>query len=111
MKNSQLSNSLIEDKVVIVPQGVTIGLVIFAIILGLAGFGFRLAIGEHFADILPNLLLTIGIFWVGVPVFFVVGSMVLNRFSNKPPIHWKNAVTLGLLFSCVSMLWLMSAYS
>lgn len=100
-----------QNKAVLVPKGVTIGLAAFAVILALAGFGFRLAIGEKFADILPNILLTTGIFWLAVPAFFVIGSKVLDKFSGKPPIHWRNALTLGLLFSCVSMLWLMAGYS
>lgn len=95
----------------LVPKGVTIGLAVFAVILGLAGFGFRLALGEKFADILPNLIVTTAIFWLFVPAFFVVGSKVLNKFSGKPPIQTRNALTLGLLFTCVAMLWLMSVYS
>lgn len=95
----------------LVPKGLTIGLAIFAMILGLAGFGFRLAVGEKLVDILPNLLVTVGIFWVFVPSFFVLGSKVLNKYSGKPPIQTRNAMTLGLLFTCVAMLWLMSAYS
>lgn len=109
MTNSLLQST--QNKTVLVPTGVTIGLAVFAVILALAGFGFRLAIGEKFADILPNILLTTGIFWFAVPAFFVVGSKVLDKFSGKPPIHWRNALTLGLLFSCVSMLWLMAGYS
>ena len=95
----------------VVPKGLTVGLMVFAMILGLAGFGFRLAIGEKFVDILPNLLMTIGIFWVVIPSLFVLGAKVLNKYSGKPPIHACNALTLGLLFTCVAMLWLMSAYS
>lgn len=95
----------------LVPKGLTIGLAIFAVILGLAGFGFRLALGETFADVLPNLIMTAAIFWVFVPSFFIIGSKILNKFSGKPPIQTRNALTLGLLFTCVAMLWLMSAYS
>lgn len=101
----------VEPKLSVVPIGVTIGLGIFAIILGLAGFGFRLMMGERWVDILPNLLVTVLIFWVLVPSFFVLGAKVVNRFSHKPPILMQNALTLGLLFTCVAMLWLMSVYS
>ncbi|MFW2177179.1 MULTISPECIES: hypothetical protein [unclassified Moraxella] len=95
----------------LVPMGLTIGLGIFALVLGLAGFGFRLYMGDTLAMILPTLMVTGLIFWVLLPAFFVLGSMVLNRFSGKPPIQSRNALTLGLLFSCVAMLWLMSMYS
>ena len=99
------------QKISLVPKGLTIGLAIFAVILGLAGFVFRLAFGETFSQVLPSLLLTVSIFWVGIPLFFVVGSKVLNRYSGKAPIQVRNALTLGLLFTCVAMLWFMSVYS
>ena len=95
----------------LVPKGLTIGLGIFAIVLGLAGFGFRLMFGENFSQIMPSLILTVAIFWVGIPLSFVLGSKILNRFSGRPPIQNRNALTLGLLFSCVAMLWMMAAYS
>lgn len=107
MKHSTIATSTPS----LVPKGITIGLGIFAVFLGLAGFVFRWAMGEDFFMLIPNILFTIAIFWVAIPVGFVIGAKILNRFSHKPPIHSHNALTLGLLFSCVSMLWMMSVYS
>lgn len=95
----------------LVPKGLTIGLAIFAVLLGLAGFGFRLLFGDSLSQILPSLISTIGIFWIGFPLGFVLGSKILNRYSGRPPVQARNALTLGLLSSCVTMLWLMAAYS
>lgn len=95
----------------LVPKGLTVGLAIFAVLLGLAGFGFRLLFGDTLSQILPSLISTIGIFWLGIPFGFVLGSKLLNRYSGRPPIQARNALTLGLLFSCVAMLWLMAAYA
>lgn len=95
----------------LVPHSLTIGLAIFAVILCLAGFVFRLLFGESFSDILPTLIINMLVFWLGIPAFFWLGSKILNKFSNNLPIQTRNAITLGLLFSCVSMLWFMSAYS
>lgn len=104
-------SEIAEPQKSLVPKGLTIGLTIFAVILGLAGFGFRLALGDTFEQILPSLMMTIGIFWIFIPAFFVIGSKILNQYSGKPPIQTRNALTLGLLFTCVAMLWMMSAYS
>ena len=95
----------------VVPKGLTIGLAIFAVLLGLAGFGFRLMFGDSLSSMLPSLVSTIAIFWLGIPLAFVVGSQVLNRYSGRAPIQNRNALTLGLLFSCVAMLWMMAVYS
>lgn len=95
----------------VVPKRFTIGLAIFALILGLAGFVFRLIFGESLQQILPNLLVTGLIFWVLLPSGFMLGAKLLNQFSGRPPILMRNALTLGLLFSCVAMLWMMSVYS
>jgi hypothetical protein len=105
------SQQVAPAKTVLVPKGVTIGLAIFAVVLGLAGFGFRLVFGETLSDILPNILLTGTIFWVLIPCLFMLGAKVVNRFSGRPPIQMWNALTLGLLSSCVGMLWMMSVYS
>lgn len=95
----------------LVPKGLTLGLAIFAVLLGLAGFGFRLMFGDTLSSILPSLMMTIAVFWVGIPLGFVLGAKILNRYSGRPPIQNRNALTLGLLFSCVAMLWMMAAYS
>lgn len=111
MSTHSQQNALSIKGVSLVPIGLTIGLAVFAVILCLAGFGFRLMLGESLHDILPTLVINILIFWFGIPLFFMIGSKIINRFSGKPPIQNRNALTLGLLFSCVAMLWLMSAYS
>ena len=46
----------------LVPKGLTIGLAIFAVLLGLAGFGFRLMFGDSLSSMLPSLVSTIAIF-------------------------------------------------
>ena len=102
---------MVAKPVSLVPKNLTIGLAIFAIVLGMAGHGFRLAFGESLSQILPSLLPTVAIFWVGIPLGFVIGAKVLSYFSKSDPIQPRNALTLGLLFSCVAMLWLMSVYA
>lgn len=95
----------------LVPLGVTYGLAVFAVVLALAGYGFRLALGEPFAVLWRPMILTLLEFCVLLPVGFMAGAWVMNRLSGRAPIQMRNAMTLGLLFSCVAMLWLMSAYS
>lgn len=41
----------------------------------------------------------------------MLGAKILNKYSGKPPIQSRNALTLGLLFTCVAMLWLMAGNS
>lgn len=105
--NTDLSNT----KPSLVPIGVTYGLAAFAVVLALAGYGFRLALGETFDVLWRPMLLTLLEFCVLLPVGFMVGAWVMNRISGRAPIQMRNAATLGLLFSCVAMLWLMSVYS
>lgn len=93
----------------IVPKGLTIGLAIFAFILSIAGFVVKLTLfGETFQQILPSLVRVIAIFWLLIPCGFMLGARIINKYSNKPAIQPRNALTLGLLISCVAMLWFMA---
>lgn len=93
----------------LVPIGVTIGLLVFALILGVAGFVVKIVLfGETIAQVLPQLVRMVAIFWLLIPCGFMLGAKIINKFSGKLPILPRNALTLGLLISCVSMLWLMA---
>lgn len=102
-------NVAIADEKSLVPIGVTFGLGIFALILGLAGFVVKIVLfGETMAQVLPQFVRIVAIFWLLIPCGFMLGARIVNKFSGKPPILPRNALTLGLLISCVSMLWLMA---
>lgn len=65
---------------------------------------------------MPNLtwvfaLKVLFVYLAGIPSVFLVGSMILNKVSADLAIQKRNALTLGLLFSCVFILWKMGAYS
>lgn len=115
MTNSPLAENLVENKNTLVPKGLTIGIGIFALLLASAWMGMSVwagsRIGQDIYSLLPRILLICAFFLVVLPLGFVVGSKALNRYSNKPPIHVRNALTLGLLFTNVAMLWVMSVYS
>lgn len=95
---------------VLVPKGVTIGLAVFALVLSLAGYGFRLAFGDELAQVLRHAAVVVPVFVLGVPALFWIGSRLMNKFSGSN-IQTRNALTLGWLIACVSMLWLMGTYS
>lgn len=106
------NNDLINQPPSIVPKGLTLGLAIFAFLLGIAGFVVEIVLfGRTFAEILPNFIRVIAIFWLLIPCGFMLGAKILNKYSGKPPIQSRNALTLGLLFTCVAMLWLMAGNS
>lgn len=94
----------------LVPKGITIGLAIFALVLSLAGYGFRLMIGDDVGVVLRHAAVVIPTFVLGIPLFFWLGSRVLNKVKGLH-IETRNALTLGWLTACVSMLWLMGSYS
>lgn len=94
----------------LVPIGVTIGLGVFAVILGLAGHGFHLLAGEPLNQVVWHALKTVLIFVVSIPVLVCVGAALMNRFG-KTAIQMRNAWTLGWLLSCVAMLSMMGVYS
>ena len=94
----------------LVPKWITIGLAIFALVLSLAGYGFRLMIGDDVGVVLRHAAVVIPTFVLGIPLFFWLGSRVLNKVKGLH-IETRNALTLGWLTACVSMLWLMGSYS
>lgn len=94
----------------LIPIGITIGLAIFALILALAGYAFRLIAGHDTSEVLRHAAVVVSFFMIVVPALFVGGAKLLNRF-NHTNIQTRNAITLGLLMSCVALLTIMGRYS
>ena len=94
----------------LVPKGITIGLAIFALVLSLAGYGFRLIAGDDVGDVLRHAAVLVPAFIVGIPLLFWLGSKVFNKLNGTHIEGW-NAISLGCLTSCIAMLWLMGGYS
>ncbi|MGO2340990.1 MAG: hypothetical protein ACTH5M_10405 [Psychrobacter sp.] len=94
----------------LVPRGITIGLALFALVLSLAGYGFRLMVGDDVEAVLHHASVVVPSFILGIPLFFWVGSRILNKVKDLHIEAW-NAISLGYLTSCISMLWLMGTYS
>lgn len=94
----------------LVPKGITIGLAVFALVLSLAGYGFRLMVGDDTGEVLRHAAVIVPAFMLGIPVFFWLGSKILNKVKGMHIESW-NAISLGYLTSCISMLWLMGTYS
>ena len=94
----------------LVPKGITIGMAAFALVLSLAGYGFRLLIGEDVGEVLRHAAVIVPAFMIGIPLFFWVGSRILNKVKGLHIASW-NAISLGYLTSCISILWLMGTYS
>lgn len=94
----------------LVPKGITIGLAVFALVLSLAGYGFRLMIGDDVGVVLRHAAVIVPTFVIGIPLFFWLGSRVVNKVKGLQ-IETRNALTLGWLTACVAMLWLMGSYS
>ena len=94
----------------LVPKGITIGLAMFALILSLAGYGFRLMVGDDTGEVLRHAAVIVPAFMLGIPVLFWLGSRLLNKVKGMDIATW-NAISLGYLTSCISMLWLMGTYS
>ena len=94
----------------LVPKGITIGLAMFALVLSLAGYGFRLMVGEDAGDVLRHAAVIVPAFMLGIPLLFWLGSRLLNKVKDMHIESW-NAISLGYLTSCISMLWLMGTYS
>lgn len=99
-----------EQKPSLVPKGITIGLAVFSLVLSLAGYGFRLMIGEDIESVLRHAAFIVPAFVLGIPLLFWLGSRVFNKVKGTH-IETRNALTLGWLTACVSMLWLMGTYS
>ncbi|WP_019671859.1 hypothetical protein [Psychrobacter lutiphocae] len=94
----------------LIPKGVTIGLALFALVLSLAGYVFRLLAGDPLADVIRHASVLVPLFVVVIPVGFWLGSVIMNKVKGMH-IQRRNALTLGWLISCVTMLWFMGAYS
>ncbi|WP_435979062.1 hypothetical protein [Psychrobacter sp. DM4] len=94
----------------LVPKGITIGLAVFALVLSLAGYGFRLMIGDDPSNVLRHAGVIVPAFVLGIPLLFWLGSRIMNKVRGMH-IETRNALSLGWLTACVSMLWLMGTYS
>lgn len=94
----------------LVPKGITIGLAVFALVLSLAGYGFRLMVGDDTGEVLRHAAVIVPAFMLGIPLFFWLGSKILNKVKGMHIESW-NAISLGYLTSCIAMLWLMGTYS
>ena len=94
----------------LVPKSITIGLAVFALVLSLAGYGFRLMVGDDTGEVLRHAAVIVPAFMLGIPLFFWLGSKILNKVKGMHIESW-NAISLGYLTSCISMLWLMGTYS
>lgn len=109
MKNAKHQNSDSQSRS-LVPKGITIGLAMFALVLSLAGYGFRLMVGEDVGEVLRHAAVIVPAFMLGIPLLFWLGSRLLNKVKGMHIASW-NAISLGYLTSCISMLWLMGTYS
>ena len=94
----------------LVPKGITIGLAVFALILSLAGYVFRLIAGHDTTEVLLHAAVLIPAFVLGIPLLFWLGSRLFNKLNGTRIESW-NAISLGYLTSCISLLWLMGTYS
>ena len=109
MQNVKQQNQDLQPRS-LVPKGITIGLAMFALILSLAGYGFRLMVGDDTGEVLRHAAVIVPAFMLGIPVLFWLGSRLLNKVKGMDIAVW-NAISLGYLTSCISMLWLMGTYS
>lgn len=94
----------------LVPIGLTIGLGVFALILALAGYGFRLLAGHDVGAVVRHASVVVSFFMIVVPSLFVGGAKLSNKFQGTN-IQTRNALTLGFLISCVAILTIMGRYS
>lgn len=108
--SSKANNGTFEAKPSLVPKGFTIGLALFSLVLSLAGYVFQFIAGVSTADILRHAAMLVPIFVVGIPFGFWAGALIMNKVKGMN-IQKRNALTLGWLTSCVTMLWLMGGYS
>ena len=94
----------------LVPKGITIGMAAFALVLSLAGYGFRLLVGDDVEEVLRHAAVIVPAFMIAIPLLFWIGSRIFNKVKGTHIEGW-NAISLGYLTSCISMLWLMGTYS
>lgn len=98
-----------QPKVGLVPTGVTIGLGVFALVLSLAGYGFRLLV-EPFGVVFWHAVKVVPVFMIVVPALTCAMALLINRFGGGN-VAMKNAWTFGWLLSAVFMLSKMGVYS
>lgn len=94
----------------LVPKGITIGLAVFALILSSAGYGFRLIVGHDVSEVMLHAAVLVPAFIIGIPLLFWLGSKIFNKLNGTQIEGW-NAISLGYLTSCISLLWIMGTYS
>ena len=75
-------NSRVPRQRSLVPKGITIGLAVFALVLSLAGYGFRLMLGEDLETVLRHAAVIVPAFVLGIPLFFWLGSRLLNKVKG-----------------------------
>lgn len=109
MQNAKYQNQASQPRS-LVPKGITIGLAVFALVLSLAGYGFRLMVGDDTEEVLRHAAVIVPAFMLGIPLVFWLGSRLFNKVKGMHIESW-NAISLGYLTSCISMLWLMGTYS
>ena len=109
IQNAEHKNQDLEPRS-LVPKGITIGMAAFALVLSLAGYGFRLLVGDDVAEVLCHAAVIVPAFMLGIPLLFWIGSRIFNKLKGTHIEGW-NAISLGYLTSCISMLWLMGTYS
>lgn len=86
----------------LVPAYLTIGLGVFAVILSLAGFVFLPAEARPVSTI----AIVFAVYVIALPAAFLLGGWLM-RYVTGDQVHWRNALSLGFLVSCVAMLWKM----
>ena len=109
IQNAEHKNQDLEPRS-LVPKGITIGMAAFALVLSLAGYGFRLLVGDDVAEVLRHAAVIVPAFMLGIPLLFWIGSRIFNKVKGTHIQGW-NAISVGYLTSCISMLWLMGTYS
>ena len=109
IQNAEHKNQDLEPRS-LVPKGITIGMAAFALVLSLAGYGFRLLVGDDVAEVLRHAAFIVPAFMLGIPLLFWIGSRIFNKVKGTHIESW-NAISLGYLTSCISILWLMGTYS
>lgn len=88
----------------LVPAGITVGLAVFAVVLSLGSF-IPMPAAERSIGLIA---LVFAVHVLIIPSAFVLGGWVMAKVTNDQ-IAWRNSLSLGLLISCVWMLWKMGS--
>lgn len=110
LSNNSSSHNSAHKTPSLVPKNITIGLFAFALVLSLAGYVFRLIVGDPLKEVLLHAAVLVPVFVIVIPVGFWIGALIMNKIKGMN-IQRRNALTLGWLTSCVTILWLMGTYS